>query len=133
MIATGLRVARIAAYALVVVISSSQAGKADPAVVVRMTDRHTFEPEEVRIRAGETVRWINSSALEHTVTADPMLAMIAGDVHLPQGAEPFHSGRLPPRSEYEHTFQTPGEYQYVCVPHEVVPMIGRVVVEKRQP
>jgi plastocyanin len=34
----------------------------------------------------------------------------------------------PQGETYEHTFETPGEYRYVCVPHAPT-MAGRVSVE----
>jgi len=30
---------------------------------------------------------------------------------------------------YEHTFETPGTYEYVCIPHESSEMTGTIVVE----
>jgi plastocyanin len=31
--------------------------------------------------------------------------------------------------EFRHTFTVPGEYRYVCVPHDMVGMVGTVIVE----
>lgn len=97
---------------------------------VTMTNRLTFEPATLRIRAGQTVRWRNTSDLIHTVTADPALAQDPGSVRLPEGAETFDSGDLRPGDVFAHTFQVPGEYGYFCIPHELGGMVGTVIVTR---
>jgi plastocyanin len=90
-----------------------------------------FVPERVEIPVGGTVRWEFKSA-GHNVSCRPE---VARQVSLPEGAEPFssypegESFRIVSEGEtYEHTFETPGEYTYVCVPHVGEGMIGTVVV-----
>src|SRR5881227_3494291 len=58
------------------------------AAVVAM-NFHSFDPNSVTIRSGQTVEWKNKSLIWHTVTADPKLAKRSEDVALPQGVEPF--------------------------------------------
>ncbi len=101
----------------------------DPAAVVGMTNMLKYTPDTVRVQVGETVRWENSSLIMHTVTADPSEATVDGSVQLPDGAEPFDSGNLDPDQTFEYTFQTPGTYQYFCIPHEGAKMYGWVIVE----
>ena len=96
--------------------------------VVQMTDRARFEPALITINAGETVEWINVSRHPHTVTADPSQAANPAHVVLPQGAQPINSGEIPPGQRFTHTFQVPGIYFYVCLPHEERGMVGIVVV-----
>lgn len=96
--------------------------------VVQMTDRARFEPALVTINAGETVEWQNVSRHPHTVTADPSQAADPAHVVLPQGAQPIHSGEIPPGQRFTYRFQTPGIYFYVCLPHEERGMVGIVVV-----
>lgn len=103
-----------------------RAGAAD---TVEMTNRLTFAPDTVVIRAGESVEFRNTSALVHTVTADPAKASLEASVHLPDGAEPFDSGRLEPDETFTRTFETPGRYGYFCIPHEGAKMRGTVVVK----
>ncbi|HLT46226.1 MAG TPA: plastocyanin/azurin family copper-binding protein [Rubricoccaceae bacterium] len=97
--------------------------------VVTMSNTLGFEPNTVRIKAGETVRWRNTSALVHTVTVDPAKAVDASWVQLPRGAEPFDSGDIAPGDEFSHTFTVAGTYKYFCVPHAAAGMVGFVVVE----
>ena len=99
-----------------------------------------FRPENITVEVGETVVWRNTSKQGHTVTA-------YGD-QLPDGAEYFASGdadsqsaaedawmdgaggRLGQGDTFEHTFETPGEHGYFCIPHEEVGMVGVVTVEE---
>lgn len=99
-----------------------------PMRTVRMTSQGRFEPAQITIRAGETVQWRNDSSHPHTVTADPGRAANPAHVVLPESAEPFDSGEIAPGATFSHTFDVPGTYIYVCVPHEEDGMMGIVVV-----
>lgn len=72
-----------------------------------------FGPVEIRVQAGETVRWINGDPVAHTVTSD-------------DGA--FDSGLVRPGASYERRFDEPGIFPYHCTPHPF--MTGRVVVAR---
>ena len=98
--------------------------------VVTMTDQLGFTPETIRIRAGQTVRWENTSRLVHTVTADPEQAFEPEHVVLPRGAETFDSGDMAPGDTFEHTFTVAGRYTYFCLPHALAGMVGHVIVEE---
>ncbi len=99
-------------------------------VEVTMTNRLTFEPRTLRIRVGQTVVWRNTSDVVHTVTADPARAANKANVALPAGAATFDSGDIAPGASYQHTFTVPGEYMYICIPHELAGrMLGVVIVE----
>lgn len=98
-------------------------------VVVTMDNRLRFLPDTVRVRAGQAVRWENTSDIAHTVTADPSLVGEPGNVRLPSGAAFFDSGDMEPGDRYVHVFELPGSYQYVCLPHEMAGMVGVVIVE----
>lgn len=102
-----------------------------PAVAATVTMGMTsFSPAAIRIRAGQTVQWRNTSLMTHTVTANPALAANPANVRLPQGAAPFHSGKIAAGQVWAHTFATPGTYRYVCLPHERQGMAGTVVVDR---
>ena len=98
-------------------------------VVVTMTNALVYEPAELRIRAGQTVLWRNTSQIAHTVTADPERAAAEESVRLPNGAEPFDSGDMAPGAEFSRTFTVAGAYTYFCVPHELAGMVGTLTVE----
>jgi plastocyanin len=97
-------------------------------VVVELTDELTYVPDTVRIAVAGTVTWRNTSMLVHTVTADPSKATLPGSAGLPEGVQPFDSGKLAPDAEFSHTFTVPGVYRYFCIPHEAAEMRGVVIV-----
>ncbi len=97
-------------------------------VLVRMSGV-SFVPKHVTIKAGQSVEWNNTAALEtHTVTADPELAKTSTSVALPAGAATFNSGDLKPGQTFRYVFTVPGTYRYFCIPHERMGMIGEVEV-----
>lgn len=71
-----------------------------------------YQPGEVRIRAGQSVEWINRDPVVHTVTAD-------------DGS--WGSEMMPEGARYHRRFDRPGRYAYHCLPHPM--MTGVVVVE----
>ena len=75
-----------------------------------------FDPADVTVKAGTTVKWTNSDDLPHTVTKDG-------------GPGPdFDSGDLEPGSgEFEQTFDQKGTVDYVCTIHPG--QAGTVTVE----
>ncbi len=102
-------------------------------VTVGMTMDLQFDPEDLVIPAGTTVTWVNDSAMPHTATGDPEVNPLAETnpeyVKLPDGAEPWGSELLQPGESYSHTFDTPGEYHYICIPHVMSGMRGTITVE----
>jgi plastocyanin len=108
--------------------SKAQYSGPEPAATVVM-HLHSFEPSTVTVRAGQTVRWNNTSIIWHTVTADPAAAKDPAHVALPAGAQPFDSGKVESGGNYWHTFSVPGTYRYICKPHESKGMLGTIVVE----
>lgn len=75
---------------------------------------YRFSPPEVRIKAGDTVKWINrEKRTSHSILFS------AGDVP--------ESERLFPDEFWQRTFSRPGSYSYRCGPHEE--MKGVVIVE----
>lgn len=117
------------AVLLAVLAAATAANAQEPAQVVRMTDQMKFVPARVTVHVGDTVEWKSDSVLVHTVTASPSLAADKQDVSLPQGAEPFNSGNIPPGGTFAHTFRVAGTYRYFCIPHEAAGMLGTVVVK----
>lgn len=106
----------------------------DADVVAAPDNELAFDPNELTVTVGETVRWGFASG-GHNLCCRPG---DAGGVTLPDGTEPFATydpGQDPdvtlvPRGgTYEHTFDTAGTYTYVCVPHADAEMVGRIHVE----
>lgn len=90
-----------------------------------------FDPKEVTVEQGETVTWV-FEAPTHNVSAIPDHANYN---EVPEGAEPFASYEdentfetVEEGETFSHTFETPGTYKYVCIPHKTS-MRGTVIVE----
>jgi plastocyanin len=101
-----------AATAPVEGVCSLPVGEGVPGSTLIVIRRFTFEPLDVRVRAGERVTWVNCDLEAHTSTAD---------------VGQWASGLLSPGDGFTQTFSTTGEFSYHCEPHPF--MIGRVIVE----
>ena len=76
-----------------------------------------FSPNIVKIDVGDTVFW------KATDPGHNVAFMMKGGV--PEGVEKFTS-KISKDAEY--TFNIPGIYAYICVPHKSMGMIGFVIV-----
>lgn len=72
-----------------------------------------FVPNELTMQVGDTVTWTNKDAISHTVTSD-------------SGTE-LASEYLSKGESYSHTFNTVGNFDYHCIPHQY--MKGTITVE----
>lgn len=71
----------------------------------------TFKPETLEVAAGTTVKWTNEDKFAHTATADD---------------KSFDSGNMDEGDTFEHTFDEPGTFDYICSIHNS--MTGSVTV-----
>ena len=101
---------------------------------------NAFLPDTYDIGVGDTVVWGNNGSRGHTVTAY--------DGGIPADAAFFASGgyddtaaardawanggggTIRAGETYEHTFETPGDHRYFCIPHERDGMTGVVAVSE---
>ena len=68
--------------------------------------KYKFIPAEITVKVGTTVRWVNTEKRQyHSVWFKQ-----SGE------AEPEYFW---PDETFERTFDTPGDYPYVCEPHEM--------------
>ena len=88
-----------------------------------------FSPKIQKIKAGQTVKWVNTTTMVHTVTTDPALAQNPTNAAFPEGATPFHSGNIAPGTAYAMKLTVPGTYKYFCKPHEQMGHLGTIIVE----
>lgn len=77
-----------------------------------------FDPVGLRVDPGTTVRFEIASG-SHSATAY--------ENRIPAGATAFDSTTMSDGG-FEHTFETPGTYDYYCTPHQSMGMTGRIVV-----
>ena len=88
-----------------------------------------YAPATLTIKAGDSVTWRNTDSMAHTVTGDPAKAREGASARLPEGAEPWDSGSIPGGESWSRRFDTPGEYTYFCIPHELAGMVATLKVE----
>jgi len=82
----------------------------------------TFDPEDITITQGDTVRWEWNSGI-HTVTNGTG----ADD---PDAGTLFDAPLDTDNQVFEYVFDTPGLVPYFCRPHELLGMVGTVTVEE---
>ena len=105
-----------------------------PTAIIKMSDDNPmYQPNSILIRAGQTVEWLNTGQVSHSVVDDPAKAAKANDVAIPTGVPTFASGNVMPGGKYRHTFLTPGTYRYFCMSHEVDSMVGEIIVQPPTP
>jgi plastocyanin len=93
-------------------LSPTQAGDTR---IIEATTGLTFSPASTNISPGTVVRWVNESSVLHTVT--------------PDGHSAWSEGSMPGSGDtFEIVINNPGEYDYVCVPHQGDGMVGTVTV-----
>jgi len=74
----------------------------------------SFTPECIVVPAGSTVTWTNTGMPIHTVTSDT-------------GA--FDSGQLGNAGVFHFAFADPGTFNYHCIAHQTLGMVGTVMVQ----
>lgn len=121
----------------VAIVMTLGACSEDVGITVRMESGQSFEPEVLTISVNQSVTFVSESPDAHTVTAY--------EDRLPEGASFLASGGFESEDEarddiaggllssgesFEVEFESPGTYQYFCIPHESSGMTGRIVVEE---
>jgi plastocyanin len=107
-----LKLATLSLVALLVFAPSAWAQGQE--VTVRMEDNF-FDPANITVEPGTTVTWVQSGNNPHTTTSYDGL---------------WDSGMIEGGSggTFSFTFEEPGTYDYFCIPHESLGMIGSVTV-----
>ena len=126
----------VALFALVLVIGSfmvSVSPAAAATVTVKMGSDNgmlMFEPANVTISKGDTVKWVNNKLPPHNIVFD--------EKNIPTGSKELatklsHEALLfSPGESYEVTFgdDVPaGTYSYFCAPHRGAGMMGKITVQ----
>jgi plastocyanin len=86
---------------------------AGPEVEIALLDDR-FDPPELTVAAGTTLRFVNRGANWHSVVAF-------------DGS--FDSGRVDPGGSFAVRLDQPGEYRIICKHHGLRGMVGRITVE----
>lgn len=110
--------------------TTEQGGQDGGATQIRMEtegDHYYFDPIGLFVEPGATVEWVIESG-SHSSTAYAEGNGGAEVNRIPQDAEPWNSEVLSDEgATFTHTFEATGTYDYFCVPHKSLGMVGRVV------
>ncbi|WP_262174573.1 plastocyanin/azurin family copper-binding protein [Haloarcula laminariae] len=101
-----------------------------PNTVLMITEGgdYYFDPIGQFVETGETITFEIQSG-RHSATAYHEEITSASVTRIPEGASTFNSGTMSNAgATYKHTFDTAGTYDYFCIPHKSVGMVGRIVV-----
>lgn len=135
LIASTLQSLSLALLTVVLVVSSfmlvTPTAAAESYTVKMGTDAGMlkFEPSELTIKPGDTVKWVNNKISPHNAVFD--------DKQIPGGDKAVakklsHKELLfSPGQSFETTFSDaePGEYAYYCEPHRGAGMAGKITVQ----
>lgn len=97
-------------------------------IVLQQSEIH-YSPATLTVPMGATVTWLNKSYYSQSVTCDPQQAANGGIANLPQGAQPWDSGRLYPGQRFSKKFDMPGTYIYFSLPKLSPNTLGTIVVQ----
>lgn len=105
------------------------AGSGETSVsMVTEGEQYYFDPIGLAVEAGDSVTWDNVSG-SHSSTAYVEGNPQAGTTRIPGDAEGWDSGTLSEEgATFSHTFEIEGTYDYYCIPHKTLEMVGRIVV-----
>ena len=102
-----IRILALGAMTIVALVAPVRA--ADVAVMI---DNFTFNPQQITVKAGDTVTWVNHDDIPHTVTSKTFI---------------FKSKAMDTDEKFSFTFATVGSFPYFCSLHPH--MTGTIVVE----
>lgn len=98
---------------------ASSAGSSDRSIDVLMQDEggnYVYTPAEITVSTGETLELVLTSQNEfHSFTVDDLgidMEVEAGETE-----------------ELVFTFDKPGTYDFICIPHETLGMVGQIIVQ----
>lgn len=120
------------ALAGLVVQAAVRPARADAVVQIHMRSagmgaKVWFDPIGLRLRPGQTVRWVLDRNVHTTTAYHPR--NLHHPLRIPREAQPWNSGYLiKPGSHFDVTLVVEGVYDYFCIPHEAAGMVGRLVV-----
>ena len=108
--------------------TTTDAGSSSTVMMVTEGEKYYFDPIGLFVESGATVTFEIQSG-SHSATAYKAGTSSSAVTRIPDGADAFNSEILSDQgATYEHTFETTGTYDYFCIPHKSVGMVGRIVV-----
>ena len=109
-------------------VFAQQGGEGEVVEISMVTEgsQFYFDPVGIHVLPGTTIRFINESG-QHSATA--YCEGNGKPNRIPEGAECWNSGILTEAgATFEVTLTEEGVYDYYCIPHEALGMVGRIIV-----
>jgi len=111
--------------------SSSSGGKTHTVQMASENGQEIFDPIGLKVEPGDTVKFVIKSGSHSATSYSPGNPSDNGADRIPKGAKSFDSGVLSGTgSSFEYTFKKEGTYDYYCIPHKQLGMVGRIVCGK---
>ena len=104
--------------------------KSDPYVVDMVTSggSYYFDPVGLYVEKGSYVSWEIKSG-QHSATSYSKGNPKASNTLIPDGAKGWDSGVIG-QGQFDYQFTVEGTYDYYCIPHKSLGMVGRIVCGK---
>jgi plastocyanin len=127
---------------LVWFIGFSSIGFSKNYTVKMLQDGSTFkyEPAELNIKIGDKVTFVTVGPTPHTVTFDPTKIPGDSEKFRKEFAKKYSSskanghkyGFIVENAKYTIDFSNvkTGEYNYFCIPHKAMNMVGKIIISK---
>lgn len=83
-------------------------------------ENYEFTPAELTATVGTTVTWINKDLVGHTVTEETPESPKPASQRVFDSSGEAQTSRpavIAPGQSWSYTFNTPGTYDYYCIPH----------------
>ncbi|WP_118972136.1 T9SS type A sorting domain-containing protein [Taibaiella koreensis] len=93
-------------------------GAAKAATVTISAAGLVFNPANVTITLGDTLKFVYASGMDHTTTSTT----------IPSGAAPWNAPLTPSSNTFIYVPSVAGNYAYVCTPHASLGMVGTFTV-----
>lgn len=97
---------------LAAALVTERAASSEPATHTVTLENMRFNPDQLTVKRGDRVAWVNKDLFPHTVTAD---------------GKAFDSGDIPVEKTWTYVATTPGRYTYTCTYHPG--MKGTLIVQ----
>jgi len=107
--------------------TTADGGGTESVAMITEGSEYYFDPIGLYVESGTTVEWVNESGA-HSSTAYAEGNGGAEVTRIPDDAEPWNSETLTEAgATFSYTFEVEGTYDYFCIPHKSLGMVGRVV------
>ena len=133
---TGATLVLLAAHPTPSLRGGNAAGDTVTVQMIGSSSGYSFKPSMVRIKTGQSVKFVTVSGGPHNVTFDPQDVPDGAAATLDQDM-PRQQAKLTgplvtnPDDSYIITFKDakPGAYKFYCLPHQSFGMQGTIIVE----